>query len=67
LFLLPGLLLFLGGCAIGVVDGRGGFHGAVIGAPYPGYYSGGYYSGPSHGYRAYPPPPGRYHYRPYYR
>ena len=73
--LLIALLIALSGCAFGVYDSHSGFHGAVIGAPYPyaPYYPPGYYGGHSYGpnYRSYPYPPGRYYrgsgYPGYYR
>ena len=75
--LLTALLIILSGCAVGVYDGRNGFQGAVIGAPYPyyaPYYPGGNYGGNYYGrgYEHYPYSSGRYYRGPgnpgyYYR
>ena len=65
--LLIALLIMLSGCAIGVYDGQGRFHGVAIGAPVP-YYAPSHpnrvYDG--HGNRYYSQEPDRYYRGPRY-
>ncbi len=59
-------LIILGGCALGVYDGRG-FHGAVIAVPHPHYepyYPDGHSY--SYGYKHYPYASGLYYRTPGY-